>query len=76
MARAYVKRKESFFIDYSLIEEYLKKEYLINNKKTLFDYFEASEFNDYKYVLYFKEITSNTEKSFTSNIFITAGSKV
>ena len=29
---------------------------MINNKRTLFDYFSNNEFNDYKYVLYFSEI--------------------
>lgn len=48
--------KDNYYLDYNLLENYLKNEYLINNKKTLFDYFEYNKFNDYKYILYFKEI--------------------
>lgn len=48
--------KDNYYLDYNLLEEYLKKEYLMNNKKTLYEYFESNKFNDYKYVLYFKEI--------------------
>lgn len=48
--------KDNYYLDYSLLDDYLKNEYLINNKKTLHDYFVINKFNDYKYVLYFKEI--------------------
>jgi len=49
-------KNDNYYLDYSLIEDYLKEEYLINNKVSLYDYFKESDLNDYKYVLYFKNI--------------------
>jgi len=52
-------KKDSYYLDYDLLEDYLKNEKLINNKKTLYDYFSLNDLNDYKYVLYFTEIDTN-----------------
>lgn len=54
--KSFLLGKDNYYLDYNLIEGQLKEEYLINNKKTLFDYFEKSEFNNYKYILYFNGI--------------------
>lgn len=52
-------KKDNYYLDYNLIDEYLKNEILINNKISLHDYFYNNDFNDYKYVLYFDEIDIN-----------------
>lgn len=51
-----INNRNNFYLDYDLVEEYLKHEYLINNRKTLYDYFETLDINDYKYILFFENI--------------------
>lgn len=47
---------DKIYLDRDLIESYLKRERLINNDKSLFEYFQDIELNNYKYVLYFNTI--------------------
>lgn len=49
-------KKDNYYLDYDLVEEYFKNQYLINNKVSLYDYFENTTLNDYKYVIYFENI--------------------
>lgn len=49
-------KDEKIYFDCNLIEEYFKRERLINNNISLFEHFCNIDVNNYKYVLYFKEI--------------------
>ena len=52
-------KDEKIYFDCDLIEEYFKGEKLKNNNISLFEYFNNVEVNNYKYVLYFKEIDTS-----------------
>ena len=55
-------KENKLYLDYDIIEKYLKEQKLINNKITLYEYFNKIDINDYKYVLYFKDIDLNVLK--------------
>ncbi len=57
-------KSNSYYLDYDLLDSYLKKEKLINNKINLYEYFNKLDIDSYKYVLYFDEINLDI---FTSN---------
>lgn len=49
-------RDNNIYLDYTLIEEYLKGIELISNEISLYEYFKKAEINNYKYVLYFNKM--------------------
>lgn len=48
--------EDKIYLDYNLIEGYIKTKLLINNKKTLYEHFSQKEIDTYKYVVYFNKI--------------------
>lgn len=48
--------EDKIYLDYNLMENYIKNKLLINNKKTLYEYFSRKEIDTYKYVIYFNNI--------------------
>lgn len=49
-------KENSYYLDYQLFSDYLKKEMLINNKMDLYSYFKWLDIDNYKYVIYFDDI--------------------
>ena len=49
-------KEDKLFLYSDFVEQYLKKVHLINNDISLYNYFNSIEIDNYKYVLFFKDI--------------------
>ncbi len=49
-------KNDYYYLDYELLENYLKEEKLINNAESLYDYYHNLKIDNYKYIVYFKNI--------------------
>lgn len=58
-----LKKDNNYYLDYNLVENYLKQELLINNGVSLYEYFNELEIDNYKYLLYFEDIDLDVLKN-------------
>ncbi len=49
-------KEDKIYVDYKMVDSYFKENMLINNKKSLYEYFVNLELDTYKYILYFENI--------------------
>lgn len=49
-------KNDKFYLDYDLIDSFIKNEKLINNNISLYSYFNDISLENYKYILYFQKL--------------------